>query len=80
MGLRFFGLVFWFGWHTRKSKEVSNFFALSLCPTQRFSDKSRERQRLFMMFSALLCAKKLSIESWTSAIVDQIVFEGDKCI
>ena len=31
-----------------------------------------------MRFSALLCAQTLSIESWTSAIVDQIVFEGDK--
>ena len=45
---------------------------------ERFSDKSRERQRSFMSFSALLCTQTLSIEIWTSTIVDQILFEGDK--
>ena len=35
---------------------------------------SRGRQCSFMSFSALLCARTLSIESWT----DQILFEGDK--
>ena len=33
-----------------------------------------------MSFSALLCAHTLSIESWTDAIVDQFLFEGDKMI
>ena len=45
---------------------------------ERFSDISRGRQCSFMSFSALLCAQTLSIESWTDAIVDQILFEGDK--
>ena len=45
---------------------------------ERFRDTSGERQCSFMIFSALLCAQTLSIESWTSAIVDQILFEGDK--
>ena len=45
---------------------------------ERLSDTSRERQCSFVSFSALLCAQTLSIESWTSAIVDQILFEGDK--
>ena len=31
-----------------------------------------------MSFSALLCAQTLSIESWTDAIGDQILFEGGK--
>ena len=33
---------------------------------------------MFIRFSALPCAQTLSIESWNSAIVDQIIFEGDK--
>ena len=46
---------------------------------ERFSDKCRERQCSFTVsFSALLCAQTLSIESWNSATVDQILFEGDK--
>ena len=45
---------------------------------ERFSNISRERQCSFMSFSALLCAQTLSIESWTFAIVDQILFEEDK--
>ena len=45
---------------------------------ERLSDKSRERQCSFMCFSALLCAQTLLIESWNSATVDQILFEGDK--
>jgi len=31
-----------------------------------------------MSFSALLCAQILLVESWTDAIVDQILFEGYK--
>lgn len=43
----------------------------------RFSDISRGRQCAFMSLSALLCANRGDISTWTTETMDRVLAEGD---
>ena len=43
----------------------------------RFSDISRGRQCAFMSLSALLCANRGDISTWTAKTMDRVLAEGD---
>ena len=46
----------------------------------RFSDISRGRQCAFMSLSALLCANRGDISTWTAEIMDCVLAEGDSTL
>ena len=45
---------------------------------KRFSEISRGRQCCFISFSALLCAQSFPVQHCDTAMVDQILIEGDR--